>query len=169
MFKKIILGGGCFWCLEAVFQLVDGVISVESGYAGGHKQDPTYKEVCEETTGHAEVVKLEFDDSIISLEKILQIFFLIHDPTTLNRQGNDIGSQYRSIIFYENFDEEKYFISFIQSIQSNFKNPITTEITKFTNYFKAETYHQNYYRDNPNVPYCAYIVKSKVDKYLKTK
>ncbi len=167
MNKSIILGGGCFWCLEAVYQLVEGIISVESGYAGGHKENPTYREVCNETTGHAEVVKLTFDDSEINIEKILEIFFVIHDPTTKNRQGNDEGTQYRSVIFFETESEKEFFNLYIEKISQKFQNPIVTEITKFTNYYTAESYHQNYYNDNPNVPYCAYVVKSKVEKYLK--
>ena len=165
--EYITLGGGCFWCLEAVYQLVEGVKSVVSGYSGGFKENPTYSEVCNETTGHAEVIQIQFDQSKLSLDKILDIFWLIHDPTTLNQQGNDIGTQYRSVIFYHTEEQKKISLNSISKAQENFKNPIVTEIKEIDKFYKAEDYHQNYYNDNPNVPYCAYIVRSKIDKYIK--
>lgn len=165
--EQTTIGGGCFWCLEAVYQLVDGVKSVTSGYAGGHKKNPTYKEVCDETTGHAEVVQIEFDPNIISLEKILDIFWTVHDPTTLNRQGNDQGTQYRSIIFYHNDLQKQIAESSKTSAAANWKNPIVTEIVPLEIFYPAEDYHQNYFRNNPYNSYCAYVVKPKVEKYRK--
>ncbi|HRG48961.1 MAG TPA: peptide-methionine (S)-S-oxide reductase MsrA [Leptospiraceae bacterium] len=165
--NSITIGGGCFWCLEAVYQLVEGVKAVTSGYAGGHKKNPTYKEVCDETTGHAEVVQIEFEPSIISLEKILDIFWTVHDPTTLNRQGNDVGTQYRSIILFQNESQKKIAESSISANAANWTNPIVTEIVPLAIFYPAEDYHQNYYRNNPYNSYCAYVVKAKVDKYKK--
>lgn len=164
-----ILGGGCFWCVEAIFQKVDGVFSVESGYCGGKTINPTYEQVCTGTTGHAEVCKIIFDKNRISYEEILQIFFATHDPTTLNRQGNDIGTQYRSVIFY--FDDEQRIIAekVIKQLDSEgiFDKPIVTEISPVFNYFKAEDYHQNYFNRNPNQPYCAFVIQPKLEKFLK--
>lgn len=165
--NSITIGGGCFWCLEAVYQLVEGVKAVTSGYAGGHKKNPTYKEVCDETTGHAEVVQIEFEPSIISLEKILDIFWTVHDPTTLNRQGNDVGTQYRSVILYQNESQKKIAESSIAANAANWQNPIVTEIIPLEIFYPAEDYHQNYFRNNPYNSYCAYVVKAKVDKYKK--
>lgn len=165
--EKITIGGGCFWCLEAVYQLVDGIKAVTSGYAGGHKKNPTYKEVCDESTGHAEVIQLEFDPNIISLEKILDIFWTIHDPTTLNRQGNDTGTQYRSIILYHDDSQKKIAEESKKSVAANWNNPIVTEIVPLEVFYPAEDYHQNYFRNNPYNSYCAYVVKPKVDKYKK--
>ncbi|HMV42765.1 MAG TPA: peptide-methionine (S)-S-oxide reductase MsrA [Leptospiraceae bacterium] len=168
MKNKIVLGGGCFWCLEAVYQLVEGVTSVVSGYAGGHKINPTYKEVCDETTGHAEVVQLEFDSEKTSLSKLLEIFWKIHDPTTLNRQGNDVGTQYRSIILYEDANQKEIAEASKKDAQSNWNKPIVTEIVPLTTFYPAEDYHQNYFNNNPYNSYCAYVVKPKVDKFKKS-
>ncbi|MCB1180294.1 MAG: peptide-methionine (S)-S-oxide reductase MsrA [Leptospiraceae bacterium] len=169
MNKSIIVGGGCFWCTEAIYQRVEGVISVESGYAGGHKENPTYKEVCSESTGHAEVVKIEYDQQKVSLAEILKIFFETHNPTTLNKQGADEGTQYRSVIFY-NTDEEKQIAEKAkENASKNWKNPIVTEITPFTNYYKAEDYHQNYFNDNPGNGYCNFVVRPKVEKFMKSR
>ncbi len=165
--ESITIGGGCFWCLEAVYQLVEGVESVTSGYAGGQKKNPTYKEVCDETTGHAEVVQIEFDTNIISLERVLNIFWTIHDPTTLNRQGNDSGTQYRSIILYKDESQKQMVEASLKKEAANWKNPIVTEIVPLEIFYPAEDYHQNYFRNNPFNSYCAYVVKSKVDKYKK--
>ncbi len=165
--ENIVIGGGCFWCLEAVYQLVDGVTEVESGYTNGEIENPTYRQVCEGDSGHVEVVKITFDPAKISLEKIFEIFWVIHDPTTLNRQGNDSGTQYRSGIYFQNELEKKIGMASKELYQSSFTNPIITEIVPLKHFYKAENYHQNYYRDNPNASYCAYVVKSKVDKYLK--
>jgi peptide-methionine (S)-S-oxide reductase len=161
------LGAGCFWCVEAVFDALIGVESVESGYSGGHTENPTYQEVCSETTGHAEVVQITFDEKIISFREILEVFFVVHNPTTLNRQGGDIGTSYRSAIFYhsdeqKNVAEEtiKYFNG-----QSVYDNPIVTQLAPFSKFFIAENYHQEYFANNPNQPYCAAVVAPKVAKF----
>lgn len=161
------LGAGCFWCVEAVFDALIGVESVESGYSGGHTENPTYQEVCSETTGHAEVVQVTFDENIISFREILEVFFVVHDPTTLNRQGNDIGTSYRSAIFYHSDEQKtvaeetiKYFNG-----QGVYDNPIVTQIAPFTKFHIAENYHQEYFANNPNQPYCAAVVAPKVAKF----
>ena len=163
------LGGGCFWCVEAVFQRIEGVLSVKPGYAGGHTEKPTYKEVCSGTTGYAEVAKIEFDNTKVSYDQILNIFWQSHNPTTLNRQGNDVGSQYRSVIFFHN-DEQKTIAekSKIAANHSDYwSDKIVTEITLLNKYFDAEDYHDNYYNDNPNQPYCLFVIKPKLDKLEK--
>ena len=164
------LGGGCFWCVEAVYQRVDGIISVKPGYAGGHIDKPTYKQICTGTTGHAEVAKIEFDPTVINYEQILNVFWQAHDPTTLNRQGNDVGTQYRSVIFYHNDDQKtRAERSKINAEDSEYwTNPIVTEITLLNNYSDAEDYHHNYYNDNPNQPYCLFVIKPKLDKLEKS-
>lgn len=167
--EKAILGGGCFWCLEAVYQLVEGVTNIRSGYSGGQNPNPTYEEVCSGTTGHAEIVEVTFDTSKLSYKDVLTIFFDIHDPTTLNRQGNDIGSQYRSVIFYLDNTQKTIAEESITQISSKWKNPIVTEIRKLGDFFEAEAYHQDYYRRNPGSSYCYYVVKPKVEKFLKKK
>ena len=163
------LGGGCFWCVEAVFERVKGVISVKPGYAGGKTFNPTYKEICTGKTGHAEVAQIIFDPNIIDFESILDIFWSSHDPTTLNRQGNDIGTQYRSVIFYHNDSQKK--IAQKSKNKTNksllWPNPIVTEITAIHNYSDAEDYHNNYYQNNKNQPYCVYVIKPKLDKLIK--
>ncbi|MEZ5308682.1 MAG: peptide-methionine (S)-S-oxide reductase MsrA [Pyrinomonadaceae bacterium] len=163
------LGGGCFWCTEAVFDSLIGVEDVVSGYAGGHKDSPTYQEVCSETTGHAEVVQIKFDPSQISFRELLQIFFATHDPTTLNRQGNDIGTSYRSAIFYHDQEQKSIAETLIAEIENDeiFDAPIVTEVTGFTNFFPAEDYHQNYFANNPNQGYCSAVVAPKVAKFRK--
>ena len=163
------LGGGCFWCVEAVFQRVDGVLSVKPGYAGGHIDNPTYKQICTGTTGHAEVAQIEFDSDIIKFDQILNVFWQAHDPTTLNRQGNDVGTQYRSVIFYHDEQQkEKAEISKKNADKSGYwPDPIVTEITQLNNYSDAEDYHHNYYNDNPNQPYCIFVIKPKLDKLEK--
>ena len=163
------LGGGCFWCVEAVFQRIDGVLSVKPGYAGGNVKNPTYKDICTGTTGHAEVAKIKFDDSKITYSQILNIFWQAHDPTTLNRQGNDVGTQYRSVIFYHN-DEQKKLAEDSKSYAENtgyWDAQIVTEVTLLNNYYDAEDYHHNYYNDNPNQPYCLFVIKPKLDKLEK--
>ena len=160
------LGGGCFWCVEAIYQRVDGVLSVTPGYAGGHIKNPTYKEICTGKTGHAEVAQINYDSAIISFEEILNIFWQAHDPTTLNQQGNDIGTQYRSVIFYHN-KEQKLIAIQSKSMANNsgyWKNPIVTEIIKLNNYTDAEDYHHNYYNNNLDQPYCLFVIKPKLDK-----
>ena len=167
--QKATLGGGCFWCLEAVYQQVRGVVHVESGYAGGHTTHPDYESVCSGTTGHAEVVQIEFDANVLTYQKILEIFFAIHDPTTLNRQGNDIGSQYRSVIYA--YDKQQHMIAqeVIQRLtQDNiFDQPIVTELADLPIYYKAEEYHQNYFNNHPDQGYCAFVVSPKVNKFRK--
>lgn len=163
------LGGGCFWCVEAVFELVDGVVSVESGYTGGSVKDPTYKQVCDGMTGHAEVCRVTFDPSVISYADILQIFFAAHDPTTLNRQGNDVGTQYRSAIFTHSDEQTRISRDYIRQLTESktWADPIVTEVTPATTFYKAEDYHQNYYEQNGGQPYCAFVVRPKVEKFKK--
>ena len=163
------LGGGCFWCVEAVFQRIEGVISVKPGYAGGNIKNPTYKQICTGNTGHAEVAKIEFDPSKITYAQILNVFWQSHDPTTLNRQGNDVGTQYRSVIFFHNESQEEIAKkSKIDADKSGYwDNEIVTEVTPLNNYYDAEDYHDNYYDDNPNQPYCLFVIKPKLDKLEK--
>ncbi len=159
------LGGGCFWCIEAVYQEMKGVLKVESGYAGGRVPNPTYREVCTGTTGHAEVVQITYDPSVTSYADILEVFFTVHDPTTLNRQGNDVGTQYRSVIFYHNDEQKRIAEAAKKAAASLWPKPIVTEIAPLDRFYKAEDYHQNYYRDNPSQPYCIYVVGPKVEKF----
>ena len=163
------LGGGCFWCVEAVFQRIEGVISVKPGYAGGNVKNPTYKQICTGNTGHAEVAKIEFDPSKITYSQILNVFWQSHDPTTLNRQGNDVGTQYRSVIFFHNESQEEIAKkSKVDADKSGYwDNEIVTEITLLNNYYDAEDYHDNYYNNNPNQPYCLFVIKPKLDKLEK--
>jgi len=160
-------GGGCFWCTEAIFQMVPGVKSVASGFAGGTKENPTYKEVCTGTTGHAEVIQVEYDPKVVSYEKLLETFWEAHDPTTLNRQGADTGTQYRSIILYSNDAQKTAAEKSKAEAQKQFSKPIVTEIVPLKKFYKAEGYHQNYYRTNPNQPYCQVVIQPKVEKFEK--
>lgn len=155
-------GGGCFWCLEAVFEETRGVLDVVNGYAGGEVQNPTYEQVCSGTTGHAEVVQITFDPTVISYEALLKIFWLIHDPTTLNRQGNDVGTQYRSIIFYQDEQQKERAAASIEEFSSKFTKPIVTEMKPLEVFYKAEIYHQDYFKNNPNQGYCVFVVSPKV-------
>ena len=164
---SITLGGGCFWCIEAVFKLIPGVISATSGYAGGTTDNPTYKQVCTEETGHAEVVRIEYNPKELSLEKILEVFFSAHDPTTLNRQGNDMGTQYRSIILYHSEKQKEASEKFIEKIQPEYKNPIVTEVKKLGKFYPAEDYHKNYFENNPTQPYCQIVIAPKIEKIKK--
>ena len=167
--EKAILGGGCFWCLEAVFQKVKGVHRVVSGYAGGHVMNPTYEAVCSESTGHAEVVEITFDPKVIEYRQLLGIFFVIHDPTTLNYQGNDMGTQYRSVIYAcseEQLEIAKHMISELEQ-EKLFKNPIVTELMMAPIFYPAEDYHQNYYQNHPFQGYCMAVVGPKVSKFKK--
>lgn len=163
------LGAGCFWCTEAVFLAVNGVTKVESGYSGGKVKNPTYREVCTGLTGHAEVIQVTFDPRVISYEDVLEIFWNTHDPTTLNRQGADEGTQYRSAVFYHNDNQKKIAEAYKQQLQASgtFKNPIVTEISPLVNYYPAEDYHQNYYALNTNQGYCQYVIRPKVEKFKK--
>tara|TARA_B100001245_G_C22587094_1_gene291511 strand:+ start:33 stop:575 length:543 start_codon:yes stop_codon:yes gene_type:complete len=161
------LAGGCFWCLEAVYQEVDGVDSIVSGYCGGTQPDPTYEQVCSGVTGHAEAVNIFFDPDKVSYEKLLGIFFVIHDPTTLNRQGGDIGTQYRSAIFFHNDVQKQHAIKTVELLQNSdvWDSQIVTEIVSASTFYEAEQYHQNYYRDNPNQQYCQFVVAPKLSKF----
>jgi peptide-methionine (S)-S-oxide reductase len=163
------LAGGCFWCLEAVFDELRGVESVESGYAGGRTGNPTYREVCSGTTGHAEVVQVKFDANVLSYRDLLNVFFAIHDPTTLNRQGADTGTQYRSAIFYHNDEQKQIAEEAIKDLncQQIWDKPIVTEVTAFDKFYMAEDYHQEYYANNPDQPYCQVVVAPKVAKFRK--
>ncbi len=158
------LGGGCFWCLEAVFQRQKGVKKVVSGYAGGQIPNPTYRQVCAGTTGHAEVVQIEFDPGEISYAELLEVFWACHDPTTLNRQGADVGSQYRSVIFYHDAEQKRVAEDSRQAAQKDFQEPIVTEIAPLPEFYGAEAYHQNYYRENPGAPYCMFVIRPKMNK-----
>lgn len=164
-----ILGGGCFWCVEAVYELVDGVVSVESGYSGGSVTNPTYKEVCSGTTGHAEVCRVVFDTSKVSYADVLQMFFAAHDPTTLNRQGNDVGTQYRSVIFTVSAEQRETALAYIKQLDDSktFPDPIVTQVVDEEVFYPAEGYHQNYYEQNGGQPYCAFVVRPKVEKFQK--
>jgi len=167
-FEEIILANGCFWCTEAVFKRVRGIISVVPGYSGGFVTSPSYEQVCTGETGHAEALQIKFDPKIISLEKLLEIFWYTHDPTTLNRQGNDIGTQYRSAIFYQTSNQRNTASAVRENIDKKkvYSNPIVTEITPFRNFYPAEKYHKDYYDNNKNVPYCSYVIDPKVQKLL---
>nr|MBI1231889.1 peptide-methionine (S)-S-oxide reductase MsrA [Cytophagales bacterium] len=163
------LGGGCFWCTEAVFQKLKGVDQVQSGFSGGHIAAPTYKDVVTGTTGHAEVVQITFDPEIISFGELLQVFFETHDPTTLNRQGADVGPQYRSAVFYHTDDQRLTALKAVEALEENkvYEQPIVTEITAFSNFYEAEDYHTNYFELNGSQPYCTFVIKPKVDKFKK--
>ena len=168
--ETIVLGGGCFWCTEAVFDRVQGVLDVESGYSNGETLHPSYEQVCTGRTGHAEVVKLVFDPAQISLREILEIFFVVHDPTTLNRQGNDVGTQYRSGIYYLDEAQKQVAEQVIAEIEAGktYRSPVVTEVKPLSNYSAAEDYHQDYFLKNPNQGYCAFVVGPKVEKFQKT-
>jgi len=166
--ETITLGGGCFWCVEAVYEKVDGVTAVESGYTNGHVERPSYEQVCGGNTGHAEVVRVSYDTAKIGLRDILEIFFVIHDPTTLNRQGNDVGTQYRSGIYFENPEQERVSREVLNEVNAHHKGRVVTELKPLTNYSRAEAYHQHYFANNPEQGYCAYVVAPKVEKFKKT-
>jgi len=167
--EKATLGGGCFWCTEAVYLELKGVVDVKPGYSGGHVKNPSYKEVCNETTGHAEVVQITFDPEVVSYSEILEVFFVTHDPTTLNRQGNDVGTQYRSAIFYHSEAQKQTAKKVIELLEQEkaYKNSIVTEVTEFKAFYPAEDYHINYFARNKNQPYCQYVVAPKVEKFRK--
>lgn len=161
------LGGGCFWCLEAVFDQLKGVSDVVSGYSGGHVNNPTYRQVCDGTTGHAEVIQVTFDPAVVSFNEILHVFFTIHDPTTLNRQGNDVGTQYRSAIFYHSPEQKAIAEQVISELNAEgiWSRPIVTEVTAFEKFYPAEDYHQEYFVNNSMQPYCQVVVAPKVAKF----
>jgi len=162
-------GSGCFWCTEAIFQNIDGVEKVESGYMGGHVKNPTYKEVCSGLTGHAEVIQLMYDPTEVTYDELLEIFWKTHDPTTLNQQGGDVGTQYRSVIFYHNKEQKQLAETYKRELTEAeaFDQPIVTEITPASVFYKAENYHQNYYNLNGNAPYCALVIQPKLEKFKK--
>lgn len=163
------LAGGCFWCIEAIFQQVDGVVNVKSGYMGGKIANPTYREVCSGLTGHAEVVQIVYDPKKVSFAKLLEVFFTVHDPTSLNRQGADVGTQYRSAIFYHSPDQKRIAETIIAKLNASgsWKGPIVTEITPFKTFYVAEDYHQNYFNDNKRQPYCQMVIQPKMEKFSK--
>lgn len=162
------LAGGCFWCLEAVYEQVDGVVAVESGYSNGQVENPSYEQVCSGRTGHAEVVRVSFDADRISYREILEIFFAIHDPTTLNRQGNDIGTQYRSGIYVHDADQARVAREVLAEADAAHGGKVVTEVQPVANYWRAEAYHQHYYANHPEQGYCAFVVGPKVEKFRKT-
>jgi len=168
--REIVLGGGCFWCTEALFKQLNGVLEVTSGYSGGDRINPDYQSVCSGETGHAEVVRVRYNPEVIPLETLLEVFFFSHDPTSLNQQGADIGSQYRSVIFYTVPEQEPTINHAIKKLNESGKYPkkVVTEVLPFKNFYPAESYHQNYYNRNPNVPYCKFLIKPKLDKLNKS-
>ncbi|MHA1219468.1 MAG: peptide-methionine (S)-S-oxide reductase MsrA [Candidatus Heimdallarchaeaceae archaeon] len=167
--KTTTLGGGCFWCIEAVFSELKGIQLAESGYSGGKIDKPTYEQVCSGSTGHAEVVQIKFNPEIISFKEILEIFFTVHNPTTLNRQGNDVGSQYKSVIFYHSEEQREIAQEIITKLDRSKKwsNSIVTELTSFDKFYKAKKYHQNYFKLNASQPYCRVVIEPKVNKFRK--
>lgn len=167
--ETITLGGGCYWCVEAVYENLDGVKSVVSGFSGGKAANPTYEEVCTGTTGHAEVVQITFDKNVTDINEIFKVFFTVHDPTTLNRQGADVGTQYRSVIFYKNAEQKKAAESIIAELNKAkvYNSPIVTKTEPFKAFYKAEDYHQNYYANNKNQPYCKMVIQPKIEKFEK--
>ena len=167
--KEITFGNGCFWCTEAIFETLKGVKKVTSGYMGGHTKNPTYKEVCSGSTGHAEVIHLEYDADELSFDELLLVFFKTHNPTTLNRQGNDVGTQYRSAIFYYTDEQKQRAEAMIKRLtdENVFDRPIVTEVTPATEFYNAEDYHQNYFNNNPGNPYCSAVIQPKLYKFAK--
>ena len=167
--ETITLGGGCYWCVEAVYENLNGVKSVVSGFSGGKIANPTYEEVCTRTTGHAEVVQITYDKNVTDINEIFKVFFTVHDPTTLNRQGADVGTQYRSVIFYKNAEQKKAAENIITELNSVkvYDSPIVTKVEPFTKFYKAEDYHQNYYSNNKNQPYCKMVIQPKIEKFEK--
>ena len=167
MMKKATFGSGCFWCTEAVFQDLAEVASVVSGYAGGHIKNPAYREVCEGRTGHAEVVQITYDPDVVSFDTLLEVFWKTHDPTTLNRQGNDVGTQYRSVIYYHDEEQKELAQQYKDKLNASgaFSSPIVTEISPMDVFYAAEAYHQNYFKNNPGQGYCSFVIRPKVDKF----
>ena len=158
-------GGGCFWCIDAAFRRVKGVLNVSSGYAGGEIENPSYQQICTGLTGHAEVVQLDFDSSIVSYNTLLEMFFTLHDATQLNRQGNDVGTQYRSVIYYHNEQQKAESQAMIDALQKQIREPVVTELSPLTNFYPAEQYHQDYYNENPNQGYCSILIAPKLAKF----
>lgn len=168
-YETITLGGGCYWCVEAVYENLNGVKSVVSGFSGGKVANPSYEEVCTGTTGHAEVVQITYDKTVTDINEIFKVFFTVHDPTTLNRQGADVGTQYRSVIFYQNAEQKKAAESIIAELNKAkvYDSPIVTKVEPFSKFYKAEDYHQNYYANNKNQPYCKMVIQPKIEKFEK--
>ena len=167
--EKATLGGGCFWCVEAIYQQMKGVKDVMPGYAGGSTSNPSYEEVCSGSTGHAEVIQITYDPSVVSYAELLEVFWKVHDPTTLNRQGPDVGTQYRSIILYHDDKQKAIAEDSKQEINKSgfYEDPVVTEIVPLTKFYKAEAYHNNYFKNNPNQPYCSFMIKPKLEKFEK--
>jgi peptide-methionine (S)-S-oxide reductase len=163
---RLVLGGGCFWCIEAVYNDTKGVLNAVSGYTGGLRPNPSYQNVCTGATGHAEIVDISYDSEIITLKELLDIFFVIHDPTTLNAQGADRGTQYRSVVYYDNEEEKKIILDAIEMQQENFSEKIVTEVSQLGDVFAAEDYHQNYYKLNENQGYCQVVIAPKIQKFM---
>ncbi|MCL5408221.1 MAG: peptide-methionine (S)-S-oxide reductase MsrA [Candidatus Thermoplasmatota archaeon] len=164
MTKSIVLGGGCFWCTEAVFSVINGITSTQPGYSGGTVQNPSYETVCEGGTGHAEAVRVEYDQDVISLQEILDVFFTMHDPTSLNKQGDDIGEQYRSVIFYSDKEDESVIRRTVEEVQKEYSKKVVTAIKPLKNFYPAETYHKDYFKKNPGSLYCNAVIRPKVNK-----
>lgn len=169
MTKEATFGAGCFWCIEACYKDLNGVMDVYPGYSGGHKENPTYEQVCNGTTGHAEVARVIYNDSVVNYDQLLEVFWFVHDPTQLNRQGNDIGTQYRSVIFYHDQDQKERAEAYKHKLESEgvWDKPIVTEIVPLTNFYKAEDYHVNYFELHPENMYCQNVVRPKVEKFRK--
>lgn len=165
----VTLGAGCFWCIEAIFQQLKGVETVASGYSGGQRENPSYDQVCSGATGHAEVIQVTYDPAVISFVELLEVFWGVHDPTTLNRQGADIGTQYRSVVFYHNPEQQKLAEAYKEKLNRSgaFPNPVVTEISPMKTFYKAENYHQNYFNENGNQPYCSIVIRPKMEKFQK--
>lgn len=168
MTSTATFGGGCFWCVEAAFEELEGVVAVTSGYAGGNTENPTYEEVCSGTTGHAEVVRVAYDPDVIAYHELLEVFFAVHDPTQLNRQGPDVGSQYRSIVLYENEDQRKQARAYIEALDEEYDDSVVTELEPLETFYEAEEYHQDYFAKNPNDAYCRTHARPKVEKVRET-
>lgn len=162
-------GGGCFWCVEAIYQELNGVVSVTSGYSGGQRENPTYEQVCSGASGHAEVIQIGYDPSKISFDELLEVFWTVHDPTTLNRQGADVGTQYRSVVFYHNNEQKKLTEKYKAALNASgaWSNPVVTEILPISKFYPAEKYHQEYYKNNANQSYCSFVIQPKMDKFRK--
>ncbi len=165
--EVIVLGGGCFWCTEATFEIMKGIVKTTVGYAGGRTNNPSWEQVCTGETGHAEVAMIEYDPKVISLEKLLEVFFSMHDPTSLNKQGADVGTEYRSIILYISEKQRESVEKYIKKIQEDYSKPIVTEVKKLDRFYNAEEYHQKYFNKNPYQGYCSFVIKPKVDKIKK--
>lgn len=164
--SRLVLGGGCFWCVEAIYANVKGVLSSVSGYTGGKRENPSYESVCTGVSGHAEVVDISYDSDIVSMSELLEIFFVVHNPTTLNQQGADKGTQYRSVIYYQNDNEKEIILNSIEKAQKDFSQKIVTEVSELTEVYEAEAYHQNYYELNSSEGYCQVVISPKLQKFM---